>query len=168
MKLAHAENIQVRPLLAPQDITSTETQTSWIDMDYLTGLIEFEVNVGTITSTDTTGSLTITILASTAGSTSDTNTAIAFYYMSSGAVDTGTMSTIAAATSSGITVGPTEDNITVLCYADPAVAGAAMTDAKFLNMNLAPTSDYTATLVSVVARATMRYAAQGGSQLSST
>ena len=157
MKFAHAEVLKFLPLLAPQDITSTATGSSYIDIQTLTGLIEFEINFGTITSTDTTGVCTITIEGSTSGASTDTNTEIAFQYMKSSAINTDTMGAITAASATGIEVGPTEDNVSVLCYLDPAVLTAAVAGERWARVYLEPTTDWTATLVNVVARATPNY-----------
>ena len=159
MKMAHAEVLKVLPLLAPQDIAATATGSSYIDLNQCVGLVEFEVNFGALTATDSTDGVVITIEGSTAGASSDTNTAIAFQYALSSAVNTDSMGAITAATAAGVTLtSGSNDNMTLLCYVDPAVLTAGVTDGRWARVYLTPTSDQTVSLVSVVARYTPRYA----------
>ncbi len=158
MKMAHAEVLKTLPLLAPQDIAATATGSSYIDLDQCVGLVEFEVMFGAITSTDSTGGVVVTVEGSTGGISTDTNTALAFQYALSEAVNTDSMGAITAATSSGKTlVSSSDDNKTLLCYLDPAVLTAGVTDGRFARVKVSPTTDMGATLVGVVARYTPRY-----------
>jgi len=167
MKQAHVEVLKVLPLLAPIDIAATATGSSYIDLDQCVGLVEFEVNFGAITSTDSTGNLTVTLQGSTGGIATDTNTAVAFQYALSAAVNTDSMGAITAATSSGVTLqSSSDDNRSLFCYLDPAVLTAGVTDGRFARVYVTPTSDCSANLVGVVARYTPRYSQ--ASQKSST
>ena len=167
MKYAHGETLKVLPLLAPVDLAASTNYSSYVDLDLAASWIEFEVSFGAMTSTDTTDGIYVTLEASTAGASSDTNTAIAFNYQLSAAVNTDTMGAVSTATSSGVLVDTTEDNSVLLCYADPAVVQAAATDAQFVAVGLSQsTTDLSASIVGVVARFIPRYAM--ASQPSST
>lgn len=167
MKYSYAETVKVLPLLAPKDIVATATNSGWIDLDQAAGLLEIEVNFGLITDSDSTSEVAVTVLVSTAGSSSDTNTAIAFSYRLSEAVGTDSMGAISAATTAGVTVNSsTDDNKTLLIYVDPSAVQEAVTDGRYVGVLLTPTSGMDATLCSVVARYVPRYA--GNSMPSST
>ena len=167
MKMAHAEVLKVLPLLAPQDITTSATGSSYIDLDQCVGLLELELMVGALTATDSTDGVVVTVEATTAGASSDTNTAIAYQYMLSSAVDTDSMGAITAATSSGVALtSGSDDSKVMLIYVDPAAMAATVTDGRYVRVYLTPTSDQSATLVGVVARYTPRYSQ--ASQKSST
>jgi len=158
MKMAHAEVLKILPVLAPVDIVATATGSSYIDIDQVVGLVEFEVNFGAVTSTDSSGEATVTIEGSTGGISTDTNTALAFQYALSEAVNTDSMGAITAATSAGVSIlSSSDDNKTLLCYLDPAVLKAGVTDGRYARVYIDPSADPTSTVVSVVARFTPRY-----------
>lgn len=158
-KYSYAETVKVLPLLASVDIGATATNSKWIDLDQAAGLLEIELNFGAITSTDSTGDVTVTVLASTAGSSSDTNTALAFEYRLSEAVDTDSMGAITAATTAGVALeSSSDDNKTLLIYVDPCAVQAAVTDGRYIGVLLTPAAETSVCLVGVVARYTPRYA----------
>lgn len=165
-KYSYAETVKVLPLLAPINIVATATNSKWIDLDQSEGIVELEVNFGLITDTDSTSGVVVTVLCSTAGSSSDTNTALAFKYRQSAAVDTDTMGALTDATAAGVTILNAVDNVTLLCYVDPAAVEAAMTDGRFLGVLITPVANIDACTVGVVARYTPKYA--GASIPSST
>ncbi len=162
----YAENEKVLPVLAPIDIVATATNTAYVDMKYNTGLVEFEINFGVVTSTDSTGGICVTVEASTSQASSDSGTAIAFNYRLSAAVATDTMGDITAATSAGATVlSSALDNCSLLLFVDPSVIQAVDT-ARYVRAVITPTTEETVTLVGGVCRFTPRFA--GNSQPSST
>lgn len=156
-KYSYAETVKVLPLLGPVDIVATATNSKWIDLNQAAGLLELEVNFGVITTTDSTGDVVVTVLASTAGSSSDTNTSLDFSYRLSDAVDTDNMGAITD-TTSGATLASSDDNKTLLIYVDPAAVQAAMTDGRYVGVLITPSADSTSCVVGVVARYTPRYA----------
>lgn len=162
----YAENMKVLPLQAPVDIVATATATKYIDVGNAVGPIELAVQFGAITSTDTAGGCTVTIEASTASSSNATESAIAFRYRLSAAVDTDTMGAITAATATGVRVLEATDNVVLLCYVEPEQLAAAGADFKYLRVVETPSAEVTATLVGAVARFPARYA--GNSMPAST
>ena len=166
MKYAHGEVLKVLPLLAPVDLGASTSASSYIDMNMAASIIEFEVNFGAMTSTDTTQGVTVTVEGSTTGAATDTNTAMAFQYQLSAAVDTDSMGAVSAATSTGILVDTTEDVSTLLVYVDPSVVAAAAAGDRWVRIGLDPGAAVSASIVSVVARYIPRYAQ--ASQPSST
>lgn len=153
-KLNFAEEYQVVPILPPQDILLTGTGTDYVKMSSIgQGQLEIEIFAGNLGATDSTGNLLVTVQTSTSGD-SDATADIAFNYRLSAAIGTNTWGTITAATSAGIAmVSSTADNMMMLIYVDPAVAGA-----EYVKAYLQPSTDSTATMVSAVARFIPRYA----------
>ena len=152
------QNEKVQPILATQDIAATATATSYINVKNCVGPIELVFQFGAVTSTDTTGEAVVTIEASTAGSSNATEQAIAFKYRMSGAVDTDSMGAIADATTVGIAVTSTDDNVILSAFVDPAALAALGSDISYLRGVITPTTDVTATLVGVSVRFTPAYA----------
>lgn len=155
MKLNFGEEIQSVGVLAPVDIVATATKTAYIEMAKIgQGQLEFDCFFGVVTSTDSTGEVTVTVVTSTSGVSTDTDTAIAFNYRLSGAVGTDTLGAVTAATSAGYaTGGSTFDGKRLLIYVDPAVAQDVA-----CAVVLTPTSETTVTNVAVTARFVPRYA----------
>lgn len=152
MKLNMAEDIQVFPILAIADITTTATATSYVNLAKLgMGQLEIEVNFGAITPTDATGECVVTVEANAVNDTSSSDNdegAIAFNYRLSSAAGTDSMGALTAAASTGKAISGTDDNKTLLVYVDPAVAAK-----KFVRAVLTPTADMTTTcVVGAVAR----------------
>lgn len=154
MKLNFGEEIQSVGLLAPVDIVATATGTAYVEMAKIgQGQLEFDIFFGVVTSTDSTGEVVVTVVTSTSGISTDTDTAIAFNYRLSGAVGTDTLGAITAATSAGASVANTSDGMRLLVYVDPAVA-----QDKACRVVLTPTAESTVTNVAVTARFIPRYA----------
>lgn len=149
-----AENFTLRPILAPQDITEVATYTSYVDLktsNWATFLVQFGNVAGDAS--------TVTVEASTAASSNATEANVPFRYRLSGAVDTGTMGAITAATSDGVSIGTSDDNKLLVVDVDPAALptnpGA---DFRFLRVKVTPASSgATATLVGAIAVLTPRY-----------
>ena len=99
-KLNFAEEYQVVPLLAPADIVATAAVTRYVKLGSIgRGQLEIEVNLGALTTTDSTGEVVVTVVGNDTNdtSTSDNNeVAAAFSYRLSGAVGTDAMGAIAA------------------------------------------------------------------------
>ena len=137
-----AEKYKVLPILAPVDIVATATASAYVDLTeshWASFLVEFGVI--------TTGSLTVTVEASTAGSSNATEAAIPFNYRLSAAVATDTMGAITAGTSAGVSITASDDAKTLVIEVDPAALptnpGA---DFKWLRLVLSPTTDMTVCL----------------------
>jgi len=143
-----AEGLKVLPILAPQNIVATATATSYIDLD-LANWATFVVQFGAATS-DSTDTCTVTVEASTAGSSNATEAAIAFNYRLSSAVDTDTMGAITAATATGVAVTAADDNKVLIIDVDPA-AVAATADQRFLRLVLTPNAEMASCNVGAVA-----------------
>ena len=147
------ENLHFVPLVAPQDIVATATSSPYIRMNRVVGQLEFAVMFGAITATDSTGTVVVTVDASSDGGTDAAPTAVIFNYRLSAAVGTDNLGDWTAATSAGYTVAHTDDNKTLLVYVDPAVALN-----KYVRVTLTPGDSPTGTLCSVSARYIPRYA----------
>jgi hypothetical protein len=149
-----AENEKVLPILAPADIVATATNTQYVDLNFAAGIVELALNFGAIASTDSTGEVIVTV---TVNPVSDTS--------SSDNVETA-MGALAAATATGVAVGQASDNVSLLCFIDPAAVAAAADGARFVRAVITPTAEITSTVVGATARFTPRYA--GASIPSST
>lgn len=159
MKYAFAETVKYLPLLAPSDIAANATASQYMNVQDAAGIIELAIPFGNIASTDDTGGVTVTVEASTAGSSNATEQAIAFKYRLSAAVATDLMGAITSATSAGAVVDEGDDNKTLLVYVDPSTLAALGNDYKYIRAVLTPTAEVTATLQGGVhARFVPRYA----------
>lgn len=156
-KLNLAEEVHVLPILAPADIVATATYTQFVKIANVgSGQLEIAVNFGAIASTDSTGEVVVTIEADDVNDTSSSDTsaaAIAFKYRLSAAVATDNMGAVTDAAAAGAAVGNATDNVTLLCYVDPAVAAK-----KYVRALITPTAEITSTIVSAQARFVPRYA----------
>lgn len=153
-----AETHKILPLLEPKDIVATATPSSYLDLNFAEGPVEFQIPFGAIASTDSTGEVVVTLECSTAGSSNSGEQAMAFNYRLSAAVDTDTMGAITAATASGAAVNNTADNKVLLIYVDPAAVAAVAADMRFCRVVITPTSEITSTLIGgVQARFKPRY-----------
>ena len=150
-KLNMAEEIHFVNLLAPIDIVATATVSKYVStVQNGTGQLEFEVQFGVITSTDSTGEVVVTFVGNDVNDTtsSDNNeVAVAGNYRLSGAVGTDTMGALTAFTSAGVTVANTDDGKAVLAYVDPAVL-----QQKYVRAVVTPTAETTVCIVGVNAR----------------
>jgi hypothetical protein len=159
MKFAYNQDIKWLNLLAPQDVVATATASAYMNVQDAAGLIEVSVPFGAVASTDSTGGVTVTVEASTAGSSNATETAIAFNYRLSGAVATDSMGAITAATSTGVVVTEADDNKTLFVYLDPSQFAALGNDFKYFRVVATPTAEITSTVLGGVhARFRPRYA----------
>jgi hypothetical protein len=141
------ENRKELNLLAPQDIVATATPSAYVDVRHAAETIEFQIPFGAIASTDSTGGVTVTIEASTAGSSNATEAAIAFKYRLSAAVATDTMGAITDATATGAVVGNATDNVTLFCFVEPSQLAAVGADYRFLRAVVTPTAEITSTIL---------------------
>jgi hypothetical protein len=164
---SYNENEKVINLLAPQDAVATAKASAYINVANAAGTIRFDIPLGALTTTDTTGEVAITVEASTAGSSNATEAAIAFRYRLSGAVATDSLGDITAATATGVAVSEAGDNKMVHIFVEPSQLAALGADYNWLRVVLTPTADLTATLIGgVIAHFRPRYAQ--ASQPSST
>lgn len=150
-RLDFAEEIQFVNVLAHADIVATATPTKYVKFTNVgAGQVEFEVNFGTVTSTDSTGEVIVTLVGNDVNDTSSSDNnevAVAFNYRLSSAVGTDSMGAITAATSAGYALPNTSDNTTLLIYADPDVI-----QQKYARLVITPTSETTACVVGANAR----------------
>jgi hypothetical protein len=146
------------PILAPVDATSTTKITNFVNVQNAhrcTFLIPF----GVITSSSTTASPAVTVIAaSTAASTG--GVAIPFSYRKSAAVGTDTWGAVTAVAATGVTMTLTDDGMALLIDVDPInVANAATTTtAKFVAVKFIPNAYQTVCLLSAMAMLEPRYA----------
>ena len=137
-KIRFAEGLKVLPVLAPQDIAATGTNTSYVDLDLL-NWATWVVQFGNMTS-DSTDTVTVTVEVSSDGASSGDVT-IAYTYRLSSAVDTDSMGAITAATSDGAAiVNATLDNKLVVIDVDPAamVSSGTPYDWRWARLVLTP------------------------------
>ena len=101
---------------------------------------------------------TVTVEASTAGSSNATEAAISFSYRLSAAVATDTMGAITAATSAGVALVTADDNKVLVIDVDPAALNSNPgADYRFLRVVVTPSSDNSVTDVGVIAVCEPRY-----------
>lgn len=157
-----AENEKVLNLLAPQDVTtSVATASSYVNVEGAVGPIEFEIPFGALTSTDDADSWTVTVEASTAGSSNATEQAIAYRYRLSAAVDTDTLGAITSIGSTGVPLtASANDNMLLHVFVDPNALAALGSDISYLRVVLTPNdTDFTAALFGgVICRFTPAFA----------
>lgn len=145
---AYTQYTNIMPLLAPVDMASTAKTTVYMDMKYAHE-VAFLVSFGAITSTTTTDTIVITCEVASAPTGSES--AIGFNYRKSGeAASANTWGAKTAATSTGVSVGVTEDGILVWIEVDPAAAQADIANARYIRLVLTDTPDMEAALVGVV------------------
>jgi hypothetical protein len=135
--IRYAEGLKVLPVLAPQDIAATATNTSYVDLDLInwaTWLVQF----GNMTS-DSTDTVTLTVTVSSDGASSG-DISVPFKYRLSSAVDTDSMGAITSATSDGAAVvNATLDNKLVVVDLDPALlANVSPYDYRWARLVLTP------------------------------
>jgi len=159
MKYIHGEVVKCLPLLAPVDLGGSTNASSYIDLDQAASAVTFEVSLGAMTATDTTEGVTIILEASTAGAGTDTQTALAFHYQVSSAVNTDAMGAESTSGSTGILVDTTEDNAVALLYVETPAVANAVTDGRYVRVGLDPGSSVSASIVGVNAWYIPRYAA---------
>ncbi len=161
--IRYAEGVKVLPILKPQDIVATATASSYVDLDnanWFSALVQF----GNITS-DSTDTITITVEASTAGTSNATEAAIVFQSRLFAAIDTDTLGAITTNTTAGVSVTAAEDNKGFWIDVDPS-AVAATADRRFVRIVATPNAETAICLISMVAFLETRY--PGNVQPSST
>lgn len=160
--LQFAEHYKVLPILAAADIAATATGSQYVDLKDV-HWATFLVNLGAITG----DSVTLTVEASSAGSSNATEAAVPFKYRLSEAPGTDSMGAITAATSAGATFAASDDNKTVVVELDPAALPSNPGEGHtFARLWIAPASDMTAFIVGAVSILQMRY--EGNAILSAT
>jgi hypothetical protein len=148
-----AEGLKVLPILAPADIVAAATASQYVNISKA-NWATFVVQFGALTAS--TG--TITVEASTAGSSNSGEAAIPFKYRLSSAVGTDSLGAITAASSAGASIAATDDNKVLVIDVDPAALPANPgADYKYLRVVVTPASDNTAYVVGAVAYLHPRY-----------
>lgn len=155
--IRYAEGLKVLPILQPADIVATATATQYVDLN-LVHWATFIVSFGAMTS-DSTDTATVTIQASTAGTSNATEITVPFQYRLSAAVATDTMGAITTATTDGVAVTAADDNKVLVIDLDPAVVAAAGTDYRFVRLVVTPNAEMASCVVGANAFLEHRYPA---------
>jgi hypothetical protein len=151
--------LKLVPVLAPADITTNATKTALVDLanaHRCTFILQF----GSITSSSTSASPKVTVLAATAAASTGA-TAIAFNYRKSSAVATDAWGTITAATAAaGVTMALTDDNMALLVDVNPVDVfnGVGTPDGRYVYVLITPEAHTTACVVGALAEIEPRYA----------
>jgi len=143
------------PLVSPADVTTSATATAFVDMKNALHATFFAF-FGSITSTSADQAVVVTMECATAAA-SGSEVAIAFSYRLSGAVAANTWGAITAATSSGVSVGTTDDDKILAVDINPAALEGALADARFVRMVITPDAGASATEVAAWAVLDPRY-----------
>jgi hypothetical protein len=149
---------QVVPCLAPVDAVATEKDSTFVALKGAQR-ISFLLFFGVITAASADQVITVTVqCASSAASTSELP--MPFLYRVSGAVGTDTWGAIVAATTAGFTVDTTaQDNKLYLIDVDPHAVPAIKANASYVRLEVVPDAGGSATLCSIIAIISPRYAA---------
>ena len=142
----YVEDVNVVPLLAPQDIAATLTNLPFIALKTIVDGTLY-IAFGNIAAASADQAVTVTLQAATAAA-SGSEAAIAFDYRLSGAVGANSWGAKTAATSSGVSIGTTDDNKVLAIQLDPAAIQAAKADATHVRAVITPDAGGSATLVS--------------------
>jgi len=143
-------------LMAPQDIAGTATASTYLDLKTANDCMIY-VMVGGITATaDQTTGPVVTIQASTAAASNDTETNYEFLYRLSGAVQSNTWTAPASATT-GVDLTVTGDNKILAIKVDPAGVAALGADFRYVRVVVTPDTSGATCLVSVMAAIDTRY-----------
>lgn len=155
------QGINVFPVQPPKDIAASTTDTLDVDIRDA-NWVTFLVNVGAMTS-DASDTLTLTVEATTDGST--TGDAVNFWYRLSSTTATNTWGAVTAGTSDGVAIfgAAAGDNCSVLIDVDPAVVRNDVTGAVGVYVNMVSLGPIT--LVSTTAFVEHKYP---GNTMSST
>lgn len=141
----YVQDENVVPLLVPQDIAATATATPFLALKTIVDGTLY-IAFGNIAAASADQAVIVTLEAATAGA-SGSEAAIAFDYRLSGAVGSNTWGTKATATSTGVSIGTTDDNKILAINIDPAAIQAAKADATHVRAVITPDAGGTATLV---------------------
>ena len=143
-------------LMAPQDIAANATASTYLDLKTANDCMIY-VMVGSITaSADQPAGPVVTIQASTAAASNDTETNYEFLYRLSGAVQSNTWTAPASATA-GVNLTVTGDNKILAIKVDPAGVAALGADFRYVRVVVTPDTGGTTCLVSVMAAIDTRY-----------
>jgi hypothetical protein len=147
--------LNIRPVLAPQDIAATATGTAWVNM---TKQLEatFIVYFGNIAATSADQPVVVSVVAATAAA-SASEVAVAFRYRLTGIETANTTGANTAATSAGVSIATDDDKKVLLIGIDPAALDGALADASHVRVLVTPDGGASATLVSVVVATKPRY-----------
>jgi len=142
------------PLLAPQDITTTATASSYMDLRYA-HRAAFLIVFGNVHGSTSTDREVVTVQGAT--DPAGTEAAIAFNYRLSGALGTNTWGAITAAEAAvGVSINPgTDDNKLLWIEIDPA--DLAANDYRYVRVLLTDTPDMDNCLVAVLGLTQPRY-----------
>lgn len=143
-------------LMAPQDIAGNATASTYLDLKTANDCMIY-VMVGGITATaDQTTGPVVTIQASTAAASNDTETNYKFLYRLSGAVQSNTWTAPASATA-GVDLTVDGDNKILAIKVDPAGVAALGADFRYVRVVVTPDTSGETCLVSVMAAIDTRY-----------
>lgn len=150
-----AQPVKAYPVLAPADITTSATATQYVDLQNANWLT-FVIYTGNLNNSTST----ITVEASTAGSSNATEAAIPFSYRksASGVGVDGGYGAVTAGTSSGISLVATDDNKLLFIDVDPAAVGVNPgADYRYVRLVVTPASDNTNYVIGASAFIEPRY-----------
>lgn len=142
------EGLNFIPVLAPQDLTATAAASAYVDLN-LSNWVTFFVQTGAMTS-DSTDGMTITVEASTAGTSNATEAAVPFRYRRA-ILGTDAWGAITTASSVGATCSATDDNNTWCIDIDPSdlATDHGQADARYVRVVLTPEAGTNSMLVAV-------------------
>jgi hypothetical protein len=150
------EEVHAYPLRAPVAVTNaTAILTNGVKMSRIgSGQLEIELMFGAVSATDSTGDLSVTVVESSAGVSTD-GTAVAFSYRLSAAVGSDTLGAIVAvdSTSSAAILATDASNAVMFLYVDPNVVAK-----EYIHAVVTPSADSTSYIVGAIARFVPRYA----------
>lgn len=144
------------PLKAPVDSAGTAFATAWVDLKHQLRCTFLDF-FGNIAAASADQPVIVTIEAATAAA-SGSEVAIAFKYRKTGVAGANTTGALTSATSTGITVGTTDDGSVYIIDIDPADLERQLADARFVRLVQGIDAGGTATLNSVIAILSPRYA----------
>lgn len=147
--------INRRPLINPQDITTSATASAFVSLKSAIHA-QFNVFFGNIAAASADQSVTVTVEAATAAA-SGSEVAVAGKYRLTGINTANTIGAVTAFTTSGISVGTTDDGKIVMIDVDPAAMETALADASYVRVVVTPDAGATATLVAAWVDVEPRY-----------
>jgi hypothetical protein len=153
-RLAYNENII--PLKAPVDSAGTAFATGWVDLKSQLHATFYDF-FGVITAASADQAVVVTMEAATAAA-SGSEVAISFKYRKTGIAAANTIGATTAATSTGVSIGTTEDGLVLIIDIDPADLERQLADARFVRLVQGIDAGGTVTLNSVLAKLEPRYA----------
>jgi hypothetical protein len=159
MATQYVEYENVFPLLAPIDITSTTTESGFMDLSKAHDAA-FLVSFGVLSSASTTDDGVITVEAASVNA-SGSEAAIGFSYRLSATVGTGTWGAITAvaATSTGAPMALGSDGMLMHIQIDPSAVNASSTTVqkRWVRVSINPTAEADHTVVEVIGITRSRY-----------